>query len=447
MSGEKAGARAGIWRWAAAVGFAYILARPVSNQQILLPVLAMLTAIAAVTVLSGKARIARALNPALLATFVFGFGWLLVGSTNPGFGNAAMVFVVSPAIFWLCAVAVDERMLRLLFHTAAWVTTGLGVVIVIYVAGNTGLLPQVLPAWLLQETGAGFGELGTGATQIRFYAISTLVAAGPMWAASLFVGRDSVLPPQWLRLVATLAALAAGLVAGRRALAVVLILAPLVAWLVKKIVARKGAATKVDGRILIGAVAALTAAVAVAPSLLSGAILSNTWRSVVDFSTSDTSGVGAEQFVRTYQADRLISEWSSSPLMGHGFGHVIQGYYRSQAEPWQFELQYHALLMQTGLLGALVILAGALVMLNAVIKAARARPDLAPTLVVACTAALAMLIANASNPYLQTPGHFWSIFLPVAVANVMLAGLDRSPERLDHHVMAAQRARATEPSR
>lgn len=38
-----------------------------------------------------------------------------------------------------------------------------------------------------------------------------------------------------------------------------------------------------------------------------------------------------------------------------------------------------------------------------------------------------MLIGNASNPYLQAPGHVWAIFLPVAVANLMLRSAQRPP--------------------
>lgn len=442
---EATRGRLGFWRWAAVIAFAYILARPVSHGEILYPTLAVLGAIAAGAILLGKARLARELNGAAFATFMFGLGWLLIGADNPGFANAAMIFIAGPLLYWMCAAAMDERMLRLVFHVAAWVTVALGLVIVLYVAGSTGLIPQLLPDRLLEETGAGLGELASGdATQIRFYSLSTLVATGPMWAASLLVGRDSVLPAPWLRVLAAVAAVGGGLVGGRRALALVLVLAPLLAWLVKVIVARRGRALRVDARVLIGGVAALAVAVAAAPTLLSGAVLSNAWRSIVDFFAGGTAGVGGEQFIRSYQAERLLAEWSSSPVFGHGLGHVIQGYERSTDQPWQFELQYHALLMQTGLLDCLVILAGAVVTLNAVIKAVRARPDLAPTLVVACTAAVAMLIANATNPYLQAPGHMWAIFLPVAVANVMLA-VPRSspppgPPHLDRHI---QRARAS----
>lgn len=34
------------------------------------------------------------------------------------------------------------------------------------------------------------------------------------------------------------------------------------------------------------------------------------------------------------------------------------------------------------------------------------------------------LIANATNPYLQTFGHLWTIFLPIALINLWLLSKD-----------------------
>lgn len=413
-------------RWVAVLLFAYVLARPVSTNTVLVPVLAAMGVLAAGTIVVKARRLARPLVPALLITFVFGVVGLLAGPTNPGFVGGLLVFIAAPLLYWMITVAVDERLLRAAFYAAAIVTVFIGGTIALYVAGNTGTLPAVLPHWLLEQTGAGFSAAAY--TEVRYYGLSTLVATGPMWVASLFVGRDELLPPQWLRVVAAAAATVGTLSGGRRALALVLVLAPLLAWMIKTLVARRNRRTKADARVVIGGVGALLVLVLAAPGAFSADVISSAWRSVTGYIGGDDftgTNVAADK-IRAYQADRLLDEWADSPIFGHGFGATIQGYARSANEPWRWELQYHAILFWTGVVGALLVVVGFLFTLNAVVLAARARPQLAPSLIVACTAAAAMLIANATNPYLQAPGHVWAIFLPVAVANVML--LSRKPD-------------------
>ena len=47
---------------------------------------------------------------------------------------------------------------------------------------------------------------------------------------------------------------------------------------------------------------------------------------------------------------------------------------------------------------------------------------LAPLTVAILTGACTFLIANATNPYLETYDYLWVIFLPLAVVNVLLLG-------------------------
>ncbi|HYH34398.1 MAG TPA: hypothetical protein VD814_04530 [Nocardioides sp.] len=411
-----------LWRWVAVLLFGYVLARPVSANSILVPVLAGMGALAVGAILLARRRIVAPLVPAALTTFIFAVIGLSVNPTNPGFVGALLVFVAAPLLYWLIVAAVDERMLRMAFSAAAVVTVFVGSTIAIYVAQETGSLPAILPSWLLEQYGAGFGE--GDYTEVRFYGLSTLVATGPMWIASLLVARDSLLPPWWLRAVAAVAATTGTLAAGRRALAVVLVLAPVLAWLLTFLLTPRGMPRMRPERtrvLVLGGSAVLVAAFA--PGSPFGGVLGSAWGSVLSYVTGRpvAGSASSDDLLRTLQADKLLDAWAESPVFGHGFGATIQGFWRSQEEPWRWELQYHALLFQTGIVGALLIVLGALLTLNAVLRAARARPDLVPSLVVACMAATGMLIANASNPYLQAPGYVWAIFLPVAVANVMLS--------------------------
>jgi O-antigen ligase len=166
--------------------------------------------------------------------------------------------------------------------------------------------------------------------------------------------------------------------------------------------------------------AALIAVIFASPAILAHPLVANTWGAVVSLFSGESSDVSTSQTERNEQADQLLRAWSQSPIWGHGLGAVIPGYSRSDTQPWQFELQYHVLLMQTGVIGVLLVLTIAVFVVAAIRRAASLRPDMLPTLTVTLCAGIAMLIANASNPYLQAPAHLWAIFLPLAVINVML---------------------------
>lgn len=66
------------------------------------------------------------------------------------------------------------------------------------------------------------------------------------------------------------------------------------------------------------------------------------------------------------------------------------------------------------------LIASVVLVVLALWKASKARPDLRPALAVVAASALSILIGNALNPMLQAPGHFWSVFLLIACINVAL---------------------------
>lgn len=67
-----------------------------------------------------------------------------------------------------------------------------------------------------------------------------------------------------------------------------------------------------------------------------------------------------------------------------------------------------------------MLIAAVVLVLLALWKAVKARPDLRPVFAVVSAGALSILVGNALNPILQAPGHFWSVFLLIACVNVAL---------------------------
>jgi hypothetical protein len=432
------------------VAFAYVLLRPISNNALLMGSLGLI----AVASLSRASRRRRHLHPLLvslgLAQFAFGVWGAVVGAVRgaPGLSHHVVIYLAVPAAYWALVMAADEVLLRRLFRTIVWTTMATSVVIVLYVLANKGALPQLVPQSLLQQAGAGFGSRD-GSTQIRFFSIGTLIAAGPICVGSLFVSSHArCLPPMAERVAASILVLLAGFTAGRRALVLALVLAPIAALLLRRLLDARPV-REVPRRLpllsgfavwalllcgVVGGSAAGLVSFKIVEHATEGAFAVYLPTTSVDgppdqgnvlYGESD-SVIVTDAGVRRVQAKRLIDEWSHHPLTGAGFGATIDGYARNADAPWEFELQYHLLLMQTGLVGIAVLVVVAVAARRAVVAAARRSVELRPAIVAASVGAVMMLFSNASNPYLQAPGHLWSLYLPLAIVNVALARPGRS---------------------
>jgi hypothetical protein len=428
----------GLVRLIAVASFAFILFMPVSQGGLLMAVFGLMVLAAAMTLLMTGRSLSPAVALIALVVIAFGLYGLAVGIENPGFMNAAGIFVGTPLLIFFCIAALGQGSIRALLTTAAIMTVVSGVFILVYVGGQMGLLPQVIPVPVLELVGAGFGEKG-GATAIRFYGLSTLAASAPMWLASIFVREDAMLPRIPIRAAAAVAGISGAMVGGRRAIIMGLLVIPVIAWFLKRATVAKSGPRKVSPKIVIAGLLLTFPAILALPKIAATPIISDTWQATVSFFAGSTVSASNEEYLRTYQVERLLGAWAESPIWGHGLGATIIGYQRSDRQPWQFEMQYPALLMQTGLIGLVILVVLAVLVVNAVNKATALRPDLMPSLIVTLCGGAAMLIANATNPYLQAPAHQWAIFLPLAVINLMLRTPHQGTLHLPHESAATQK--------
>lgn len=387
----------------------YVLLRPVGHPEILYPALALLAVASAGALLIGRRWASQEVVAVAIIVVSAGLIAAAVGAGNPGMSQHVLVWVGAPLLYASWALGADERMLRTVLAAIAWATVALSVLILLFVGAQFGL-PAIVPQWLIEETNGGF-NIEQGATAIRLYGLSTLAAAAPMWVVAALVPSHPLLPPRWLRIVAAATAVGATLVGGRNAIVLVLLLVPPVVLLWSALARRRGPV-----RIHPSLPYAVLAVVLASPWIVTNPALQRTGQNVLGFFAND-----GLQSVRVEQADRLVGAWLESPWIGHGLGAIIDGYARSEARPWNFELQYHLMLFQFGIVGLLLIALAVTFAVAALVRAARARPDMWPVFAVAIAAGLGMSLANASNPYLQAPGHMWSIWLPLMAANVALA--------------------------
>jgi hypothetical protein len=414
----------------------YLWLRPVSNNFVLVPVLFMMGLGSAAACVFGVRRLAAGFAPIWLCQVFLALLGTVVGAIGgaPGLLYGVLIYAAAPILYWTWVRAFDLGTIR---QTLFWLfisTSVLSTIIILFVAGETRLIPQVVPASLLDASGAAFAPAGNTPGQIRFYGLSTLAAAGPLCAASLFVRADKLMPNAKLRAYAAASSTVAALVSGRRAIVLVIVLAPLAAWMCSAVIRSQWGSRQVRGRVRLALGAALRRrgklALAVGASLLFIGVAYVTAPLFIPFSAISYSLASAQAMVfgggagvadvRVAEAKALIDGWLKSPLVGNGFGAILPNYSRDPARPWNFELQYHVILFQTGLTGVSLGIVALLAALRQLRATARAVPAYSATLVVTTTGAVSLLLANSVDPYLQAPGHMWAIYLPLAVANSVL---------------------------
>lgn len=117
---------------------------------------------------------------------------------------------------------------------------------------------------------------------------------------------------------------------------------------------------------------------------------------------------------RTIQIGYLMDGFRQRPILGYGAGAVVNGFARSEATPWVFEMTYHVILFQSGIVGA-ILFAASVVMLFLEIRRIK---KAAPQFYKGCFVTLVMaLAANATNPYYGSSFDFaLFLFLPTVLA-------------------------------
>lgn len=138
--------------------------------------------------------------------------------------------------------------------------------------------------------------------------------------------------------------------------------------------------------------------------------------------------------VRGAESAQMLDWWKKSPIWGHGSGSVVPGYTRNSTQPWIYELTYHNLLFQFGVLGCAVLAAWVLWMGRWLLRGVAASDALARAM--ACALAGAVL-ASVTDPYLLKIDGMWMVFLPFGAA----VG-QRAAARTEKVVRAEEVARA-----
>jgi hypothetical protein len=265
--------------------------------------------------------------------------------------------------------------------------------------------------------------------RMRYYPVASLVFLVPYFISSLLCwycfGRER--KNYWrsfLFLVSAIMGCLVAIIAGRRALLLVILLAPVIAFpLIRKWTDSQSASVNLRKYLLFAFVflgAIWLILVGLSSSLDQWSLTG--FFSAVEQGFDFESGISAIE--RKNQFFSLLSLWLGSPFIGNGIGCAAE-YVRSE-RAYQYELQYSLMLASFGIIGmAIFVYAGVKVIAKVREIAARSREDcmaITPVFV----GAVAFVIANATNPYFQAPGQQWMLFVLFGVINWNI--LDRSQD-------------------
>ena len=379
----------------------------------------VLAGIVATALISGRFPLAPQTAIWTLVFSVLGLAWVLKGLTAGAPGALMMfnVYVVWPLVYTLLVVGASyPGVLRALTRTVVWSGIAISIYSIIYVLWAAGLWPHSL--YYALDQGQAIGFHGTH-IEFALYSTTTLLYIVPYLVGALFVfprvgapvGRRTL----WVALVLSVITV---LLSGRRALLLLVPLAPLLtlsfrAWLPPVV--------KWESRRLVRRVAWAALAVATVLVIAMTAIGGLSPAGFVDMVASGfrfNSDVVAMS--RRDQFLALIAGWLEQPAFGSGHGAPAPGVIRSIEQPWSYELTYVALLYHTGLVGFVAYGLGLAWILFTCRRIARSGWSESPNLVATLVGTASFLLANATNPYLEKYDSIWVLFMPIAFINVWM---------------------------
>jgi hypothetical protein len=358
---------------------------------------------------------------------VVGIVFVLRGylADSPGAIRMSTVYIIWPCVNTLLITGLaNEMRLWLVARLLVWATIAICLYCASFILWSAGWLPDGLYMSLNlgQRIGFydGFMEFGTYSIASLLFLIPFVTAAWLIWPRRAPVAR------LWLWL-ALASGLVIGLLTGRRALQLVLVLGLPVALALRQVLPGR---LRVRGpefrRLLVGV--GMAAAVALLTSQLAfTASPKAAWR---EFKTGFEFSVNPVAQSRASQFEALIRGWRSSPLLGSGHGAPASGVIRSATMPWAYELAYLALLYHTGIVGFVLYALGVVWIYVQGFLIIRQGGPLAPLMSATLTGTTTFLIANATNPYLEKFDCLWVLFLPIAFVNCSLLASRAAPPHL-----------------
>jgi hypothetical protein len=415
-------------RWAGYGLFFMMLFVPAAYQPIKGALLALaLCGVVAGWIIRGHLGLDRRVIVAAIGFATLGGLFILRGHATgaPGALQMLNVYVTWPLVYLaLISGFADPTALRDLMRVIVVAANAIALYSITYVLWAAGYWPDALYVELDQGQLIGFYP---AYVEFGLYSTASLMFVTPFLVAALITYPPDDAPVSRRTLWVSLAlSLATVLLSGRRALIVLLPVAPVLAlyfrsWLPARMrmhtrrLVRRGFWGAVILAVILGSV--LTAVGSIAPGGFVEMVSTG-----FQFSSDPVAMSRRDQFVA------LIDGWAQSPLLGAGHGAYAPSVIRSDETPWSYELTYINLLFHTGLIGMAGYIGGAAWIGLMSYRIARRGWSEAPSMVVTLVGSASFMIANGTNPYLEKFDYIWVIFLPLAFINCYLVTRTRAAD-------------------
>jgi len=418
MNAEGVGKNNRFSLWLACAFFLYIVYLPVTQNLFKgCLIAAILLLILAKYLLYGKAlRIDSTVLSWVLFYAAVGICYILFGLIMgaPGALFSSFVYLVYPVVYAIfIAAATQARIWVPLLKVMPIAAIAIGVGTLEYVLWSAGWFPISL------YVDPGLVESITfyqGYVQMSHYSLSSLIFLVPFLMAALVVYSEGNPPfiARKLMWAGLLLGIAVTILGGRRALLLLVVGTPLLIWLF-----RSQLPTQIRGasrrRILVALLGSAT--VVLVGALLLFGTLDVGWHGLAELLAGGFDfDFDPNALTRTEQFFPLLRGWEAHPIFGNGLGAYTPEVVRNN-RLWEYELQYILLLFTTGVVGVLLYSSGIVWVYWKAIKIIRSGSVIGIHMVPVLVGTTCILVANSVDPYLQTFGHLWMVFLPIGLIN------------------------------
>lgn len=388
---------------------------PRAHVEIKIPFLILTLLIIAISLLTGKREVPR-LEVTLWTLLLMTGGalWCLYGAlqSNPGFIDYLRIYVGWSALYYVLIIAIkDKSDIDNLLVICLYALIGICLFNFYMILDVAGLVPHLIdPDEPFTGMDARVG-IQSGFIQITTQNIGTLFFLIPLLLSIVLLDTNTRgFNSLFLRLLLAVSFILV-LLSGRRALYMVLALFPIVTLLLSRI-----CGTAVFRRVLLRV---QTFYVLMVFALICVALLLNAF---TEWSATDLvdrlSGVFTDDdALRLSQGAALLSKFYESPLFGYGFGAGVSEVVRDPSHPWWYELSYHLLLHNTGLVGVLFFFSLYAYLIFRCVLIVRHNGRRADWVIHLMSGSIGFMLGNATNPYLASYDFLYAVFLLLVPIN------------------------------
>jgi len=244
------------------------------------------------------------------------------------------------------------------------------------------------------------------ANQISMPAATSLFFLVPFFMSNVLISKEKKLSDYIFLFFGVIISLATG----RRALILLIFFSPLMILILSFVLPyrKKSIINRIIKKILI--ISILLSIVIVI--LEKNKIIDVTFliNKTVSYYIPSKSGLEVGAIIRDTQKNALIDKWRRKPFLGFGYGASVNDYIRNQKTPWAYELSYVAKLMNIGIIGMSIYL---FFISFLVLKLSVRLKNNYIFYLSSITSFITVLIANSSNPYLDSFEYMWMIYFQI----------------------------------